>query len=187
MNPPARRLCIWFYDPQPSRRVRINHTLARLSRPAEAVVKPQPQRAHPPPAAIAAGAQKRRPVAPHYEPGKRSRTNAKAQRCKDARTSAAGHHHLPGESSRPVFPSSSPCNPSVTAEARLVECARPRAQQAPNSPEAPDFIASPLLSNIAAPEDGRTPPRHSPAVTDPLHPPIPCAFASWRLCVNFPF
>ena len=35
-------------------------------------------------------------------------------------------------------------------------------------PDAPDFIASPLLSNIAAPEDGRTPPRHSPAGTDPL-------------------
>ena len=35
-------------------------------------------------------------------------------------------------------------------------------------PEAPDIIAFPLLSNIAAPEDGRTPPMHSPAVTDSL-------------------
>ncbi|HEY5481191.1 MAG TPA: hypothetical protein VIL39_06910, partial [Verrucomicrobiae bacterium] len=34
--------------------------------------------------------------------------------------------------------------------------------------DAPDFIISLPLSNLAAPEDGRTPPRPSPAVTDPL-------------------
>jgi hypothetical protein len=38
----------------------------------------------------------------------------------------------------------------------------------PECADAPDFIISLPLSNIAAPEDGRTPPRPSPAVTDPL-------------------
>jgi hypothetical protein len=32
-----------------------------------------------------------------FDHGKRSRTNAKAQRCKDASNSAVGDHHLPGE------------------------------------------------------------------------------------------
>jgi hypothetical protein len=129
MNPPARRLSIWFHDPQPSGPVRIHHTLARLSRPAEAVVKPRPQRAHPPPAAIAAGAETRPPVAPHYGPGKRSRTNAKAQRRRDARTSAAGHHHLLGESFRPVFPLPSPCSLRLCVLASL-HCYIPICSQA---------------------------------------------------------
>ena len=45
-----------------------------------------------------------------FDPGKRSRTNAKAQRCKDKSESAVGHHHLPGESFRPVLSSPSPCS-----------------------------------------------------------------------------
>jgi len=49
MNPPARRLSIWFLDPQPSRPVRINHTLAGRSRPAKAVIKLPPQPAQPGP------------------------------------------------------------------------------------------------------------------------------------------
>jgi len=42
MNPPARRrLSIWFNHPPPSQPVRINHTLARPSKPVAAIVRPQ--------------------------------------------------------------------------------------------------------------------------------------------------
>lgn len=40
----AHRLSIWFHDSQPSRPVRINHTLARPSEPVAAMVRPQARR-----------------------------------------------------------------------------------------------------------------------------------------------
>jgi hypothetical protein len=45
MNPPARRrLSIWFRDSPPRRPVRINHTLARPSKPVVAIVRLQTRR-----------------------------------------------------------------------------------------------------------------------------------------------
>ena len=43
-HPPARRLSIWFNDSQPGGPVRINHTLARPSKPVAAIVRPQARR-----------------------------------------------------------------------------------------------------------------------------------------------
>jgi predicted methyltransferase len=49
MNPPARRrLSIWFNHPPPSQPVRINHTLARPSKPAVAIMRPQTRRPNSP-------------------------------------------------------------------------------------------------------------------------------------------
>ena len=51
-------------------------------------------------------------VAPgeRIQPGKRSEINAKARRCKGARTSAAAGHHQPGEPVTAVVPSPAPCS-----------------------------------------------------------------------------
>jgi hypothetical protein len=43
-HPPARRLSICFNDSQPGGPVRINHTLARTSKPVAAIVRPQARR-----------------------------------------------------------------------------------------------------------------------------------------------
>ena len=59
-------------------------------------------------------------------------------------------------------------NGSVTAEATSSECARPPGAAILESDGDLMESGTPAYSALAAPGDGRTPPKHYPAVTDPL-------------------